>query len=115
VNGTRAVPLDSLRPLNGGYDTGQPLCPACQAGRLHPYEVEVVVPGPGPVTYGVGVALSGWVAVCVGNRDYRATLDDPEEIDLSAPCGFSMPLTPRPSYPTIGGIGPVTPDFPRRR
>lgn len=98
MTGTRAVPLSALPALNGGHGTGQPLCPACNGGRLHPYEVTVIVPGTTGVEALVGKTLTGWVAVCKGNADYLRHPDyqeDAEGLELSPPCGFSMTLQPR--------------------
>ena len=99
---THAVPLELV-----GYNDGdQPLCPKCIGGRLHPYSVSIhLARASRGVTYtGERVnSLSGWVAICVGNRDYRRWkqkeaerypdedwgTDDPIE-----PCGFWMPMTP---------------------
>jgi hypothetical protein len=96
-NGTTAVTLDALRTLNMDYGTGQPLCPACHGGRLHPYQVSIRVPGTGPAERVIGQVIQGWVAVCQGNADYlRALAADGEDegVDPLEPCGFSMPLYP---------------------
>jgi hypothetical protein len=102
---TTAVNLDLI-----GYNDGdQPLCPSCISGRLHPYAVTFslarAVNGVHHTSERVDW-LEGWVAVCVGNRDYRRyqeklAAEYPNEPDwqhidsLVEPCGFSMPLTPR--------------------
>ncbi len=96
---TNAMPLDLLDEVN--YGNGQPLCPGCIGGRLHPYKVEFgtgYIPGRG--WQGVDY-LSGFVAVCVGNASYLAMLakeyarlGEEFEPDPEVPaCGFSMPLT----------------------
>lgn len=100
---TIAVPLDHLARAN--YDTtGQPLCPACQGGRLHPYYVTFALRG----FQGVD-SLSGWVAVCVGNREYNLAMrgfenwrerdENYAEVDDMSPCGFSMPMMPHRTRP----------------
>jgi hypothetical protein len=108
VSETLAVPLDWLDDANG-YGNGQPLCPSCQAGRLHPFKVTVGLSAGGDGWSGVDY-LEGWVAVCRGNGDYlrqqRQVRDSyPQDADgLAAepgtdeleqpPCGFSMPMQP---------------------
>jgi hypothetical protein len=100
MSDTTAMPLELLNMASHGH--GQPLCPGCRGGRLHPYKVEFpvsVVPGTG---WQGSDFLFGFVAVCVGNASYRR---DRQKADpgLSAddlgdevpPCGFSMPLTAR--------------------
>lgn len=103
---TRAVSLDFLANANRDHGgSGQPLCPACKGGRLHPYVVTISlaeIPGMGLGFQGVD-SLSGWVAVCVGseihNRANREHYEangwdwDSDVEDLPA-CGFSMPMTP---------------------
>lgn len=107
MEGTTAVKLDQL-----GYScdaTEQPLCPACNGGRLHPYAVTFTFP---MVIRGLHYTservdyLEGWVAVCVGNKAaIQATTerlagyvtdDDPYEPEAEVPpCGFTMNLTPK--------------------
>lgn len=43
MSGTTAVQSDVLAEANDGI-TGQPLCPACVGGYLHPYLVEISLP-----------------------------------------------------------------------
>lgn len=100
MSGTIAV--DASRLGFPGF-TGEPLCPACMGGRLHPYVVTFELPATGVNYTGELVdSLSGWVAICVGNRRYlrdrarrlaEVGAPVPEEIEVQ-PCGFSMPLTP---------------------
>ena len=116
---TRAVPLAWLSGAVGaGYAvTGQPLCPACIRGYLHPYRVQIGLRNAGMPYSGVSY-LDGWVAVCVGNADanrakeqmYAAAAaqaaenggDDsdyrlePGDLVDVAPCGFSMPMSAVP-------------------
>lgn len=83
VSDTTAMPLDLLNQVNHG--SGQPLCPACNGGRLHPYHVTFgtgVVPGQG---WQGADYLTGFVAVCRGSADRAGPVIEP--------CGFSMPLT----------------------
>lgn len=100
---THAVPLELL-----GYNDGdQPLCPRCISGRLHPYSVNInFARAPKGVTYtGDRVnALTGWVAICVGNKDYRRWNKEQMEKypnedwhieDLVESCGFWMSMTPK--------------------
>jgi hypothetical protein len=102
VSDTTAVQLDLLAKVNMSPGSGQPLCPRCNGGRLHPYLVEI------SLSFGVGDRwhgadyLTGWVAVCVGNRDDNrqvtetyAKYDEEPPVDPEVPpCGFSMPMTP---------------------
>lgn len=86
-----------MEQLAASGGAGRPACPACKAGRLHPYEVSFDLVDVGGVT-----GLSGWVAVCVGNRPEgkrrpRGFGEDPGEPPASEPCGFNMPLTPGPA------------------
>lgn len=101
MSSTIAMDTSQLEYL--GYGTGQPLCPACTGGRLQPYLVTFSLPATGLNFTGEHVnELSGWVAVCVGNRSYLrdrnrrladvgSPFSDETEVE---PCGFSMPLTP---------------------
>ncbi len=97
--------------------SGQPLCPRCLGGYLHPYQVQINMRNGGVPYAGVSY-LHGWVAVCVGNslanaakRDLyaRAAAEaaangDPGGVDYLAPdelvdvdpCGFSMPMSAEP-------------------
>jgi hypothetical protein len=104
---TLAVPLDWLDDASGGPGTGQPLCPACSAGRLHPFKVTVVLSRADGAWNGADY-LEGWVAVCQGNRDhlqaqqqirdrYRDGGGDSRILNVAVeaeqpPCGFSMPM-----------------------
>lgn len=96
----RAMPLDLLAARNeAGYGSGQPLCPACIHGRLHPYRVTIGLGGYQGVDY-----LDGWVAMCVGNaEDNQLTVEqlrragevDPKPMAADVPpCGFTMAMTP---------------------
>lgn len=85
---TTAVQRDTLNKVNM-TDEGRPLCPACKGGRLHPYLVEIAVAHPGDNLYGAE-CLTGWVAVCQGDRD----LDAGDGFEAMPPCGFTMPMTP---------------------
>lgn len=107
MSDTWAVPLDMLAAANRTSTTGQPLCPACKFGRLHPYRVEMSLSDHPHGWHGANY-LEGWVAVCVGDgmwRQRRAELraeagepaDDDESVEQPT-CGFSMPMTPR-RYP----------------
>lgn len=96
MSDTIAVPLDYLAKANHD-DTGQPLCPSCKGGRLHPYMVTMslnFVTGWHGVDY-----LVGWVAVCVGDRNQRAEAKkrgyEPTFVEPQPPCGFSMQMMPR--------------------
>ncbi len=99
MSDTIAMPLELLDTVNHG--NGQPLCPGCVGGRLHPYKVTF---GTNQMLTGMGWQftdfLEGFVAVCVGNRDHRRAWAkrDPEvssdDLGPEVPaCGFSMPLT----------------------
>lgn len=100
---TIAVQLDYLARMNRtSGPTGQPLCPSCRGGRLHPYLVTfnlTEIPGRG--WHGPD-GLTGWVAVCVGNESYVRAVQDQaatcgeayEAGPGQSPCGFSMPMTP---------------------
>ena len=93
MSDTTAVPSDYLARANHDRvppegNAGRPLCPACPGGRLHPYQVTIglnVVGGWKGVDY-----LEGWVAVCVGAR----ARDGVVARDV-APCGFTLPMTPK--------------------
>lgn len=88
MSGTAAVPLDVLAAANPGTPwAGRPLCPGCKLGQLHPFEVQVGLCRDPRGWHGVHY-LTGWVAVCDGNAEYR-----------QEPCGFAMPLTPH-RYPS---------------
>lgn len=90
---TTAIPSDVLAMQRNGV-TGQPLCPGCVGGYLHPYLVEVSLRVTGG-WHGVDY-LTGWVAVCVGNGGYKRAHagEDLTGLDDVEPCGFSMQLTP---------------------
>lgn len=96
---TTAVPVDWLRRAGMSQVTGQPLCPQCRVGYLHPYVVEIGLEVDGEQWRGADY-LVGWVAVCVGNEDYvRAKAELYEAAEDVAPsqeimvaCGFSMPM-----------------------
>lgn len=86
MSDTIAMPSEFLKQCHFGQD-GNPLCPACTNGRLHPYYVSFrtsLVPGAG--WYGADY-LNGFVAVCVGVKGSEYFKD-------ADPCGFSMPLQP---------------------
>lgn len=84
---TWAVPSDVLaNPYHGA--SGQPLCPACVGGRLHPYLVEISLSDHPSGWHGANY-LTGWVAVCVGTQ-----VGDPAFAEAAPACGFSMPMTP---------------------
>jgi hypothetical protein len=98
VSERRAVPLDLLQRANAGQldGTGQPLCPACLTGRLHPYRIDIHLGD-----FAGTRRLTGWLAKCVGNRDAnvakaqmyeKAGEPAPQTFDIE-PCGFSMPMT----------------------
>jgi hypothetical protein len=115
---TIAVPLDFLAQANMSGSSGQPLCPSCIGGRLHPYRVTINLTGLKPEGsgepyggfYGVEY-LEGWVAVCVGNeqanrktRESYAKYDEEPPVDPEVPaCGFSMPMNPRSRSEVRGG------------
>lgn len=88
MTGTRAIPTSVLDDANVMIGPPQPLCPACKYGRLHPYVVEIRLstPASGPVEG--SDYLTGWVAICVGNKNNQ------EVDEQTGPCGFSMPMTP---------------------
>lgn len=92
---TRAVQLEQLVKANAGQGPYPlPLCPGCIGGRLHPYRVLIPI---GPVRGYSGLHyLEGWVAVCVGDEDYKRerakTHDYHDNKDCLPPCGFSMPM-----------------------
>lgn len=97
---TTAVPADWLRKANMSVTTGQPLCPQCRVGYLHPFLVEVGLGADGLSWHGADY-LVGWVAVCVGNADevaaknalYEANGDDPgDDVAVSLPCGFVLSM-----------------------
>lgn len=97
MSSTWAVGLDLL-----GYKgdaTEQPLCPACHGGRLHPYAVSFNFPLAAPTglfhTHEAVDYLEGWVAICVGNRQYLRDRDPKATGVPEVPaCGFTMSLTP---------------------
>lgn len=81
-----------------------PLCPACHGGRLYPYRVTIAVSAVRDY-YGAHW-IEGWIAVCVGNKDYKrewalAFPGDASDEDDVPPCGFSMSMTPH-QYPRLG-------------
>jgi hypothetical protein len=97
---TFAVQLGWLAAAAGPGSTGQPLCPACDGGRLHPYLVEFGLTSPAGEAWHGADFLAGWVAVCVGNAD-QLQLDDELRRQLQLPaeavpvrpgCGFSLPM-----------------------
>lgn len=103
MEGTNAVPLAALAAANS-HLTGQPLCPSCIGGYLHPYRVALSLPGKYEGGFCGAETLIGWVLVCKGNRDYNREYaklprdpdddgPDPEPPVEVAPCGFSMPVT----------------------
>jgi hypothetical protein len=117
MSDTWAVPTDFLAQANMSADSGQPLCPGCNGGRLHPYKVTIGLEGLNPegnrAPYGGwhGVDyLEGWVAVCVGNAaanrklsERYAALDEEPPVDPEVPaCGFSMPMTPHRRHGSVG-------------
>lgn len=75
---------DRLPPDGQG---GNPLCPACIGGRLHPYQVTIGL-NTGHSWKGVDY-LVGWVAVCKGAKAADGVMASDH-----APCGFSLPMTP---------------------
>lgn len=92
---TTAVTLDHLARSNGSL-TGQPFCPACKRGYLHPYKVQISL---GPLPHHGATGLEGWVAVCEGNEQYIRAWntewpDEPYDGPEFTSCGFSMPLQP---------------------
>lgn len=111
---TRSVPLSWLSQSETRVGARQPRCPACLRGYLHPYRVVIDLRNDAGESYGGVVYLSGWVAVCVGNRDANqavrelyeqaaaeaAAAGDEGGVDYLAPkdlvdvdaCGFSMPM-----------------------
>jgi hypothetical protein len=109
MSDTIAVKLEFLAKANMSGDTGQPRCPGCRGGRLHPYRVTINLTGLDPegsaASYGgwyLVEYLEGWVAVCVGNeaanrkiREVYAGYGEEAPVDPEVPpCGFSMPMTP---------------------
>lgn len=102
---TVAVPLEELAAADPFSLTGQPLCPSCKVGYLHPYEVHIHLGTAGAARFGA-VGLVGWSAVCVGNGHYLsakyAVLVAEGETEVPAlvesmPCGFAMPMAPHAS------------------
>lgn len=90
MSDTYAISLD--RMLEGA--AGQPLCPSCNSGRLHPYRIEVSF-----LPY-MGVSgVEAWVLRCVGNASYRSWYEkrglDPLP-EPAEPCGFAVSATPQP-------------------
>lgn len=102
MSDTRAVPLETLKRANHAIDGGQPLCPSCVTGYLHPYKVSITV-GEGYSWEGADY-LVGWVAVCTGNREtlkhYKGSQAQPRPA-----CGFSLPMTPH-LFPHRAESGP---------
>lgn len=100
MNGTRAVPTEVLEAANPGGLANTPLCPACLAGYLHPFHVNVGTRANGAGFCGADF-LFGWVAICQGNAEYArrrqklliASGDVVEPLEIVPGCGFSMPLT----------------------
>ncbi len=99
MTGTTAVPLETLAKAGMATDSGQPMCPRCKIGFLHPYMVDIGLEVDGESWYGVDY-LIGWVAVCVGNADdvdareriYRQAKELPPAEVVHPPCGFSLPM-----------------------
>jgi hypothetical protein len=94
MSDTIAIPGDFLAEAN--FDRlpphgqgGNPLCPACHLGRLHPFVVTFSTNQGRNVRYRGVDYLQGWVAVCQGAKAAHGVAAQ----DM-APCGFSMPLTP---------------------
>lgn len=87
AEGTTAIPTSLIVDQSAGVRRS--LCPACVGGRLHPHKVEVNLGG----FQGYSSAF-GWVAVCVGADP---AVDGSEQ--RIEPCGFSLPVTPRPVLP----------------
>jgi hypothetical protein len=77
---TTTVETHQLARANDGQAT-RPGCPACRAGRLEPYYVQIRLARPPDRVQGAHY-IDGWVAVCAG---------DP--LAGAAPCGFTMPMT----------------------
>jgi hypothetical protein len=107
VSETRAVQLDVLADANRDSPwAGQPLCPACGFGHLHPYRVQISL-SHHPGGWQGANYLTGWVAVCVGNaeanrRHAQECLDRgwaAPQVQDHPPCGFSMSMTPH-RYPS---------------
>jgi len=92
MNETRAVPLDQLRAAARQGDYPLPVCPGCVAGKLYPYRITITV-GLDQPYYGADY-LTGWVAVCVGNEDYKRITGSATHVTMRS-CGFSMPLVPQ--------------------
>lgn len=92
---TEAVPLNVLRE-GALWGTGQPLCPSCKIGRLHPYRVMIPL---GVRGWGLANVLVGWVAICVGDADaVRMEVEAFARDEGSAtnpPCGFTLPMQAR--------------------
>lgn len=104
MSDTVAIPLTVLAEASGGHHTGQPLCPSCHVGRLHPYKVTITLSmfRDRPV-YGAAW-LEGWIAKCVGNRHdvefanrLYAGFGDEEyrPPKIVEGCGFVMAMSPR--------------------
>lgn len=101
MSDTWAVQTETLAAANRCSSGGQPLCPACKNGRLHPYLVEISLSDHPGGWHGANY-LTGWVAVCVGNgaanryeaKVYRDAGEEPPEQYEHPACGFTMPMTP---------------------
>jgi hypothetical protein len=103
VTETVAVQADWLAEADPTSLTGQPLCPACKVGYLHPYRVVVSLRKGDRAWHGAD-SLVGWVAVCEGNAAYNraarkmyadAETEQPSEAPEHPPCGFVLPMTPQ--------------------
>jgi hypothetical protein len=113
TTGTRAVPSSWLANCaTWPGESGQPLCPACEGGYLHPYRVQInLTDKDSGAAWGGVRRLVGWVAVCVGNYEANAAarrahaaaagdvsvspvepaVDTRDLVDVDG-CGFSMPM-----------------------
>lgn len=98
MSDTTPVPYNVLVGANS-FEEGQPRCPSCFWGRLHPYRVTMPLSRADRALEDFLGAdyLTGWVAVCVGNHSRNKDAEQRERGDLvevnQAPCGFTMGMT----------------------
>lgn len=93
MSDTNAVPSDWLAKAARDGSDGRPLCPGCQNGRLHPFQVSINLQV-GLWSWHGADRIDGWVVVCQGAKagEHHVEADQP-------PCGFTLPMTPHMRVP----------------